>query len=333
VGKVIKVGVVGVGNMGFHHARIYSQLAESGLVELVGVADINYERALSVAKTFKTKAFKDYRELLESVDAVSIATPTETHRDVALKFISAGKHVLVEKPIASNVKEALELVKKAEEKHVVLMVGHVERYNPAVVKLREITRNGLLGKPVTITAKRVGPFNPGVAKTSIIVDLAIHDIDVINSLLNSYVLSVYARSRRVHPSSLEDDYGLITLSYENQVDAVVETNRLTPYKMRSLEVVGTKGIAILNYIDQKITIYDEEWVREAIIQREEPLKLELLNFIRVVEGIDKPIVTNKQAIYALLISEAALESSRRNKLVLIRDFIAEKGYEIYEIIM
>jgi len=330
---VIKVGVVGVGNMGFHHARIYSQLAESGLVELVGVADINYERALSVAKTFKTKAFKDYRELLESVDAVSIATPTETHRDVALKFISAGKHVLVEKPIASNVKEALELVKKAEEKHVVLMVGHVERYNPAVVKLREITRNGLLGKPVTITAKRVGPFNPGVAKTSIIVDLAIHDIDVINSLLNSYVLSVYARSRRVHPSSLEDDYGLITLSYENQVDAVVETNRLTPYKMRSLEVVGTKGIAILNYIDQKITIYDEEWVREAIIQREEPLKLELLNFIRVVEGIDKPIVTNKQAIYALLISEAALESSRRNKLVLIRDFIAEKGYEIYEIIM
>ena len=330
---MIKVGVVGVGNMGFHHARIYSQLAESGLVELVGVADINYERALSVAKTFKTKAFKDYRELLESVDAVSIATPTETHRDVALKFISAGKHVLVEKPIASNVKEALELVKKAEEKHVVLMVGHVERYNPAVVKLREITRNGLLGKPVTITAKRVGPFNPGVAKTSIIVDLAIHDIDVINSLLNSYVLSVYARSRRVHPSSLEDDYGLITLSYENQVDAVVETNRLTPYKMRSLEVVGTKGIAILNYIDQKITIYDEEWVREAIIQREEPLKLELLNFIRVVEGIDKPIVTNKQAIYALLISEAALESSRRNKLVLIRDFIAEKGYEIYEIIM
>lgn len=330
---MIKVGVVGVGNMGFHHARIYSQLAESGLVELVGVADINYERALSVAKTFKTKAFKDYRELLESVDAVSIATPTETHRDVALKFISAGKHVLVEKPIASNVKEALELVKKAEEKHVVLMVGHVERYNPAVVKLREITRNGLLGKPVTITAKRVGPFNPGVAKTSIIVDLAIHDIDVINSLLNSYVLSVYARSRRVHPSSLEDDYGLITLSYENQVDAVVETNRLTPYKMRSLEVVGTKGIAILNYIDQKITVYDEEWVREAIIQREEPLKLELLNFIRVVEGIDKPIVTNKQAIYALLISEAALESSRRNKLVLIRDFIAEKGYEIYEIIM
>jgi len=328
VGKVIKVGVVGVGNMGFHHARIYSQLAENGLVELVGVADINYERVLSVAKTFKTKAFKDYRELLELVDAVSIATPTETHRDIALEFINAGKHVLVEKPIASNVKEALELVKKAEENHVILMVGHVERYNPAVVKLREIIRNGLLGKPVTVTAKRVGPFNPRVAKTSVIVDLAIHDIDVINSLLDSHVLSVYARSRRVHPNSLEDDYGLIILSYENQVEAVVETNRLTPYKVRSLEVVGTKGIVILNYIEQKITMYDGEWIREAIIQREEPLKLELLNFIRVLQGVDKPVITKEQAVYALLVSEAALESSRRNKLVLIRDFIAERGYEI-----
>jgi len=157
---LIKVGVIGVGNMGFHHARIYSQLAENGLVELVGVADINYELALSVAKTFKTRAFKDYRELLELVDAVSIATPTETHKDIALEFINVGKHVLVEKPITLNVNEALELTKKAEENHVVLMVGHVERFNPAVTKLREIVRTGLLGELVTIMAKRVGPFNP-----------------------------------------------------------------------------------------------------------------------------------------------------------------------------
>lgn len=325
---MIKVGVIGVGNMGFHHARIYSQLAENGLVELVGVADINYELALSVSKTFKTRAFKDYRELLGLVDAVSIATPTETHKDIALEIINVGKHVLVEKPIALNVKEALELTKKAEENHVVLMVGHVERYNPAVTRLREIIRGGLLGEPVTIMAKRVGPFNPRVAKTSIIIDLAIHDIDVINSLLDSKVSSVYARSRRVHSSSLEDDYGLITISYENQVDAVLETNRLTPYKMRSLEVVGTKGVALLNYIEQKITLYDGEWVRDAIIQREEPLKLELLNFIRVVEGVEKPTVTKEQATYALLIAEAALESSKKNEPICIKDYIAGKNYDL-----
>jgi len=328
VNRVIKVGVVGVGNMGFHHSRIYSQLAESGLVELVGVADINYEQALSVAKIFKTKAFKDYKELFGLVDAVSIATPTETHKDIALEFINAGKHVLVEKPITSNVKEALELVRKAKEMHVILMVGHVERYNPAVVKLREIIENGLLGEIVTITAKRVGPFDPRVAKTSVIVDLAIHDIDIINSLLGSKIISLYARSRKVYPSSLKEDYGLITLTYENQVDAVVETNRLTPYKMRSLEVVGTKGIATLDYIEQKIKMYDGEWIREAIIQKEEPLKLEILNFIKVIEGVDKPVVTKEEALYALLIAEAALESSRKNKLILIRNYIAEKDYEI-----
>ena len=326
--NVIKVGVIGVGNMGFHHVRIYSQLAENGLVELVGVSDINYERALSVAKVFKTRAFKDYRELVGLVEAVSIATPTETHKDIALEYINAGKHVLVEKPIASNVREALELVKVAEENHVVLMVGHVERYNPAVTKLREIIRGGLLGEPVTIMAKRVGPFDPRVAMTSIIIDLAIHDIDVINSLLESRVLSIYARSRRVHPSSLEDDYGLITISYENQVDAVVQTNRLTPYKIRSLEVVGTRGVAVLNYIEQKITMYDGEWVRDAIIQREEPLKLELLNFIRVVEGVEKPIVTKEQATYALLIAEAALESSKKNKPICIKDYVEEKNYKL-----
>jgi len=328
VNKVIKMGVVGVGSMGFHHVRIYSQLAESGLVQLVGIADINYERALSVAKIFKTKAFKEYKELLELVDAVSIATPTETHKDIALEFINAGKHVLVEKPITSNVKEALELVRKAEEMHVVLMVGHVERYNPAVVKLREIIKNSLLGEIVTITAKRVGPFDPRVAKTSVIVDLAIHDIDIINSLLGSKVISLYARSRKVHPDSLEEDYGLITLTYENQVDAVVETNRLTPYKVRSLEVVGTKGIVALDYIEQKIKMYDGEWIREAIIQKEEPLKLEILNFIKVIERVDKPMITKEEALYALLIAEAALESSRKNKLILLRDYIAEKGYEI-----
>jgi UDP-N-acetylglucosamine 3-dehydrogenase len=328
VSNVIKVGVIGVGSMGFHHARIYSQLAENGLVEFIGVADVNHERALSVAKAFKTRAFKDYRELVGLVEAVSIATPTETHKEIALEYINAGKHVLVEKPIASNVREALELVKVAEENRVILMVGHVERYNPAVTKLREIIRGGLLGEPVTIMAKRVGPFDPRVAMTSIIIDLAIHDIDVINSLLESRVLSIYARSRRVHPSSLEDDYGLLTLSYENQVDAVVETNRLTPYKIRSLEVVGTRGVAVLNYIEQKITMYDGEWVRDAIIQREEPLKLELLNFIRVVEGVEKPIVTKEQATYALLIAEAALESSKKNKPICIKDYVEEKNYKL-----
>lgn len=323
----MRVGVVGVGNMGYNHVRIYSELAKNGLVELVGVTDINYERALDVAKTFKTRCFNSYKDLIGLVDAVSIATPTETHRDIALDFINSGVNVLVEKPIASNVLEALELLRSSEDNKVLLMVGHVERYNPAVLKLKDIVKNGLLGKLVTITAKRVGPFDPRAARTNIIIDLAIHDIDVINYILGSRALNIYTRSRRVHPDSREDDYGLITISYEDNTDAIVETNRLTPYKLRSLEVVGTKGVAVLNYLEQRIIMYDSEWVREANIQKEEPLKLELLNFIKAVKGVEKPLVTKEEAIYALLIAEAAVESSRKNKPIQTEDYIKEKKYE------
>jgi UDP-N-acetylglucosamine 3-dehydrogenase len=324
----VRVGVVGVGTMGFHHVRVYSQLVENGLVELVGVVDVDYERAFSVAKTFKTRAFRNHKDLMDLVDAVSIATPTETHRDIALDFIDAGVNVLIEKPIASNVGEALELVRKADEMGVLLMVGHVERFNPAVSRLYEVVRRGLLGDLVTVTAKRVGPFDPRVSRVSVIVDLATHDIDVINYVLASKALSVYARSRRVRVDSSEDDYGLITVSYENNVDAVIETNRLTPYKLRSLEVVGTRGVAVLNYLDQKLTLYDGELMREAVIQKEEPLKLELLNFVKAVEGIEKPYITKEEATYALLIAEAAIESSRRNMPLKIGDYALERNYEI-----
>jgi UDP-N-acetylglucosamine 3-dehydrogenase len=324
----VRIGVVGVGTMGFHHVRVYSQLVENGLVELVGVVDVDYERAFSVAKTFKTRAFRNHRDLMGLVDAVSIATPTETHRDIALDFINAGVNVLVEKPIASNVREALELVRKADEMGVLLMVGHVERFNPAVSRLYEVVRRGLLGDLVTVTAKRVGPFDPRVSRVSVIVDLATHDIDVINYVLGLKALSVYARSRRVHVDSNEDDYGLITISYEDNVDAVIETNRLTPYKLRSLEVVGTRGVAVLNYLDQKLVLYDGEWMREAAIQKEEPLKLELLNFVKAVEGIEKPYITKEEATYALLIAEAAIESSRRNMPLKIGDYALERNYEI-----
>jgi UDP-N-acetylglucosamine 3-dehydrogenase len=130
---VIKVGVVGVGAMGSNHARVFFELSQQGLVELVGVVDINYERALQVAKKFNTKSFRDYRELVGKVDAVSIAVPTKVHKVVALDFIEAGVHVLIEKPIADNSLDAIEIIKAAEKKNVIVAVGHIERFNPAVV--------------------------------------------------------------------------------------------------------------------------------------------------------------------------------------------------------
>jgi UDP-N-acetylglucosamine 3-dehydrogenase len=315
---VIKVGVVGVGAMGSNHARVFFELSQQGLVELVGVVDINYERALQVAKKFNTKSFRDYRELVGKVDAVSIAVPTKVHKVVALDFIEAGVHVLIEKPIADNSLDAIEIIKAAEKKNVIVAVGHIERFNPAVVKLKEVIDRGLLGEIITMSAKRVGPFAPRVSDVSVLIDLAVHDIDVMRYITSSEVVKVYARGRKIRADSLAEDYGLIVLTFNNGADGLVETNRLTPYKVRELVIVGTKGIAYLNYIDQRLTLYNDEWVREAKIVKEEPLKLELLDFIEAVSRGRKPKVTVYDGFIALKIAEEAHRSIELGQAVNVK---------------
>jgi UDP-N-acetylglucosamine 3-dehydrogenase len=315
---VIKVGVVGVGAMGSNHARVFFELSQQGLVELVGVVDINYERALQVAKKFNTKSFRDYRELVGKVDAVSIAVPTKVHKVVALDFIEAGVHVLIEKPIADNSLDAIEIIKAAEKKNVIVAVGHIERFNPAVVKLKEVIDRGLLGEIITMSAKRVGPFAPRVSDVSVLIDLAVHDIDVMRYITSSEVVKVYARGRKIRVDSLAEDYGLIVLTFNNGADGLVETNRLTPYKVRELVIVGTKGIAYLNYIDQRLTLYNDEWVREAKIVKEEPLKLELLDFIEAVSRGRKPKVTVYDGFIALKIAEEAHRSIELGQAVNVK---------------
>jgi UDP-N-acetylglucosamine 3-dehydrogenase len=315
---VIKIGVVGVGAMGVNHARVFFELSQQGLVELVGVVDINYERALQVARKFNTKGFNNHRELIGRVDAVSIAVPTKVHKSVALDFIEAGIHILVEKPIADNSLDAIEIIKAAERRNITVAVGHIERFNPAVTKLKEVVDKGLLGEIITMSAKRVGPFAPRVSDVSVLIDLAVHDVDVMRYIGSSEVNKVYARGRKIRTDSLAEDYGLIVLTFNNGADGLVETNRLTPYKVRELVVVGTKGIAYLNYIDQRLTLYDNEWVREAKIVKEEPLKLELLDFIEAVSRGTKPKVTAYDGLIALKIAEEAHRSIELGQVVSVK---------------
>ncbi|CAB50074.1 UDP-N-acetylglucosamine 3-dehydrogenase [Pyrococcus abyssi] len=312
----MRVGVVGVGKMGYHHARIYSELAKEGKVELIGVADINFERAKEVAETFKTRAFKDYRELIkEGVDAVSIAVPTSLHREVTMDFIENEVSVLVEKPIAESIESAQEIIKAAKKMNVVLMVGHVERFNPAVLKLKETIERGMLGEIVTMTAKRVGPMVTRISDVGVIIDLAVHDIDVMSFLTTSRVIEVYAKARNVkHPAKVED-YALILLSFENGANGIIETNRLTPHKTRTLNVVGTEGIAYLDYINQELTLYNEEWIYKAKINKEEPLKLEIEHFLECVKEGKKPLVGGEEGLHALKVAVKALESSKKDEVV------------------
>lgn len=312
---MLRVGVVGVGNMGRHHARIYSELSKEGKVELVGIADADLERAKEIASQFKTKAFGNYRELIEKVDAVSIAVPTSLHRQVALEFIENGVSVLVEKPIAESIESAQEIIRAAEENGVTLMVGHVERFNPAVLKLKETIGQGMLGEIVTMNAKRVGPMVLRIRDVGVIIDLAVHDIDVMSFLSGSRVREIYAKARNVkHPADVED-YALIMLTFENEVSGIIETNRLTPHKTRSLSVVGTEGIAYLDYIGQNLVIYDDKWIKEAKIERREPLRNELEHFIKCVVEERKPLVSGEEGLHALKVAVKALESANKDEIV------------------
>lgn len=312
--KQLRAGVIGVGAMGKNHARLYSELFG---VELIGVSDVNETLVASVARSYDCKPYADYHDLLgENLDAVSIVVPTTLHKQVALDAIKRGINVLVEKPIADTVENADEIIKAAREKGVKLMVGHVERFNPAIIKLKELIGNGLLGNIVSISAKRVGPYNPRIRDVGIVLDLGTHDIDIMSYLYGEKIKEVYASAGTVVHS--HEDHAIITLNFDSGSSGVIDTNWLTPHKVRNLTVIGSRGIAEINCIEETLKIFDQEWVRDAKIGKEEPLKLELLHFIDCVQNDREPLVSGEQGKHALEVALAAVESARAGKVCEIK---------------
>jgi len=307
----IKVGVIGTGAMGQHHVRIYS---ESPDVELVGIADIDPVRINKQAVQYKTKAFTDYRELLnQNIDAVSIAVPTMMHREVALAAIEAGVNVLIEKPIADAMESATEIIESANSSGLKLMIGHIERFNPAVMRLKEIIDSGALGKVVSISTHRVGPYNPRIRDVGVIMDIGVHDIDVISYLHGMKVSEVYAvAGADIH--SFEDHAAFI-LRFDHEHSGIVETNWLTPHKIRKLTAIGLKGVAYLDYIDQTVELHDEGWIRKAKVETSEPLRNELRYFVDCVTKNTQPSPSGEEGKYALEVAMAAIESYNCGKAV------------------
>jgi UDP-N-acetylglucosamine 3-dehydrogenase len=314
VGDKLRAGVIGVGAMGKNHARLYSEL--NG-VELIGVSDVNETLAASVARSYDCKPYADYHDLLDkNLDAISIVVPTTLHKKVALDAIQKGINVLVEKPIADTVENADEIIKAARQNKVKLMVGHVERFNPAIIKLKELINSGLLGKVVSISAKRVGPYNPRIRDVGIVLDLGTHDIDIMSYLCGEKIKEVYASAGTVVHS--HEDHAIITLNFGSGSSGVIDTNWLTPHKVRNLTVIGSQGIAEVNYIEETLRIFDQEWVRDAKVERVEPLKLELLHFIDCVQHDRKPLVSGEDGRHALAVALAAVESARTGKVCEIK---------------
>jgi len=292
---VIKVGVVGVGMMGQQHARLYSELG----CELVGVADLDMIRAEEIGKMYGTRFYSDYTALIPQVDAVSVAVPTTLHRQVATDFIKQGVHCLVEKPIASNLKEADEVIRAVRDSHVKLMVGHVERFNPAVQRLKQIIDEGVLGRLMIISTRRVGPFVVRIRDVGVIIDSATHDIDIARYLTGKEPVGVFCKAGKFKHQ--KEDHAILILDFGDTA-ACIEVNWFSPHKVRSLVATGSEGTAYLDYIEQELVIHNSLGTEIVRLEKTEPLKLELEHFLRCIENDEKPLIDGYEGLQVLKIA-------------------------------
>lgn len=308
----IRVGVIGVGKLGSQHARIYHELPG---VELVGICDIHSRRLARNAKKWKTEGFSDYRELAGRVDAVSVVVPTGLHYEVGRFFLEKGVHILIEKPIAPTMEEARELHDLSQGKKLILQVGHVERFNAAVVEAQKH-----VSKPRYIEAHRLGPFDPRTAGVGVVLDLMIHDLDIILYLVGSRVASLDAVGTAVMTKN--EDIAMTHLIFENGCWANITASRVTLERVRKIRIFESDRYLSLDYLKQKLKIYEKKHpggeirsFRDIVRKRprlakSEPLAEELKEFVLCVREGKPPSVSAAHGRDAL---ELALEILQKIK--------------------
>lgn len=298
----VRAGVIGVGSMGQNHARVYRELPET---QLVGVHDVDTEQAQSVADAFGSTAM-EMDDLLDSVDIVSIAVPTQFHYDTAREVIDAGVNVLVEKPFVEDLADGHTLIELAEERGVVLQVGHIERFNPAVMTLQDLLEDLDI---IAMEARRLGPpVERDIADTAVM-DLMIHDIDIVLSILGEEAADVYAAGTR------GSDYATATIQTPSGRIGQLTASRVTQQKVRELTITAENCRVIVDYIDQSIEITrqslpeyvkqegfryrHENIVEQVLVERREPLKNELSAFAEAARTGSEPVVTGEDGLRAL----------------------------------
>ena len=334
VSDVVKVAVLGVGGLGQHHARIYAEMEQAGDVEFVGLYDPNLERAREIAEKNGVRALESMEAALEQADGVSIVTPTVTHHELASKFLKAGCHVLVEKPITDEADQAAELVQLAQENDRVLQVGHVERFNPVFDYLQSVAK-----EPRFIETHRLSPYPARSMDIGVVLDLMIHDLDIVLAFVDSPVKEFDGVG--VPVLSANEDIANARLKFENGCVANLTVSRVSPERMRKIRVFSggeTTSYVSLDYQKQEGYIYrvaadsaeesslwqkllhakdsaivsefgGKKVVREPVpIAKDEPLKLELQHFVECVRERQTPKVSGEAGRQAL---EVALEITRQ----------------------
>lgn len=322
----LKAAVLGAGSMGQNHIRIYHELEQ---VELVAIADASPEARERTARRYGVRAYDSPEALLaaEQPDLVTIAAPTNLHAALARQTIGRGIATLIEKPIAATVAEGEELVRLAAERGTLVGIGHVERFNPAITELKRRLDAGQLGQIFQISARRIGPFPARIQDVGVVIDLATHDLDAMHYLTGSTVARLRAElGQRLHTN--HEDLLTALLRFESGVIGTLEINWLSPAKVRTLSVLGERGMFVANYLTQELMFYENAqaaagWEQLAVmgvsegqmirynIPKREPLREELLDFIAAVRDGRPPLVSAAEGLRALAVAEQLISQANQ----------------------
>ncbi|RMH68346.1 MAG: gfo/Idh/MocA family oxidoreductase [Gemmatimonadetes bacterium] len=327
----LKMGVIGTGHLGQHHARVYTELKNA---ELIGIADASPERAAEIAGRHNVPGYTDYRELIPHCDAVNIAVPTQLHFEVAKAALEAGKHVLIEKPITSTIEQAEELLHLAHQQGVLIQVGHIERFNAAVIAME-----GVIGTPLFIESHRLAPFVARGTDVAVVLDLMIHDLDIILSFVKSEPKAVHAAGASILSDS--EDIANARIEFENGCIANVTTSRVSRETVRKIRFFQRDAYISLDYHKKSVEVIKlspmvkqligkskqgyTELAQKAIsggmninfdmlierkhlpVKETEPLKLELQSFVDCIQAGRTPVVSGEDGLRALKMAYLILE--------------------------
>ena len=324
--KKLRTAVVGFGYMGSNHARIYNNHND---VDLIAICDAEKSNANSFMNS-NPIFYKNVNEILDlNLDIVSICVPTGSHFDIAKKLISKKINVLIEKPITNSISDAEELIKLSDKVNVILGVGHIERFNPVVKETKNILTENILGEIYQINVNRMGPNPNRKLDTGVFLDLATHDIDILRYLFEEDPVSIYSRSKKINKKNKHEDMGSSMLTFPGNKIVNINVNWVSPIKIREMIIIGSEGMAIINFITQDLNLYennynDLDWGTMNILKgssegkmtklsfkRDEPLKIELDEFISAVKNKAKFSVDGKEGMKSLKFALEMINSANK----------------------
>lgn len=299
----VRVGIIGVGYLGTQHARILSYLEEA---ELKGVVDVDFKKAVEIGNRHRVQYYQDFENMLDEIDAAIVATPTSEHFSIAMKLLSKGKSVLVEKPMTETVEQAEKLVAQAKKSGTLLQVGHLERFNPAVEAVENV-----ISEPKFIEAQRLGSFSARSLDIDVVLDLMIHDLDIILALIKDDVKTI--RSSGIHVLSEKIDIANARLEFNSGCVATLTASRVHQGKVRKLRIFEPTSCYSIDYIDQEVKIFPlngrQTDIKNLKIEKEEPLKKELKNFFSCIRDGKKGKVSGEEGLRALKLAYSVLQEA------------------------